>query len=163
MVKGKIEDPDYLAMLAQAREKANAVRSQKSAEKKKIKLAKDMEHQAPLAEAEAKLKRLTTASAETAAATPQSKTRVPRAVKPAPPPPPEEEEQDEYTESEGEEEQPPPPPPRSRKSHPQPIPQPRRTPARTQPHAEEDMPAGRPEYTAQQMRLMRAYQSLFDY
>ena len=54
MVKGKIEDPDYLAMLAQAREKANAVRSQKSQERKKIKLAKDMEHQAALADAEAK-------------------------------------------------------------------------------------------------------------
>lgn len=68
-VKGStITDENYLKILAQAREKALATRRAKADEKKKIKLAQDLEHQTKLKEAEEKLKDVTEAVVATKAA-----------------------------------------------------------------------------------------------
>lgn len=153
----KVEDPDYLAMLASAREKALAVRQQKAEEKKKIKLAKDLEHQQKLKEAEEKLKSLTTSSEEDDkplvkhTQKHKAKSRVIQEVN--------SETDEEYEESETEDEM---PPPKPRKA----VSQPRDVSTQKHKHIplhREKSIVGKPEMSIEQMRMMRAYQSLFDW
>ena len=132
----KITDTAYLEMLAKAREKANSIRKGKADEKKKIKLASDMEHQNKLQEAEDKLKNMTA---------PKEKK-----VKEKPPPPESssEDESEESEEESEEEEEAPPPPPKKIKKKPEP-----------EPVARKQQP--KQQMTHEQHKMMVAFKSLY--
>ena len=132
----KITDTAYLEMLAKAREKANSIRKGKADEKKKIKLASDMEHQNKLQEAEDKLKNMTA---------PKEK-KEKKEKKPPPPPESSSEDESEESEEESEEEEPPPPPKKIKKKlAPEPV-------TRKQPQQQ---------MTHEQHRMMVAFKSLY--
>ena len=92
----KIEDKAYLEMLKNARDKANAVRKAKADEKKRIKLANDIEHQQKVKEADEKIKKIVIK--------PEVVLDKKKKKKPAPPP----ESSSESEEESSEEDEPPP-------------------------------------------------------
>ena len=152
-VKGSVvTDEAYLKMLAGAREKANAVRKVKSDEKKKIKLAEQLEHQTKVMDAEEKLKRAAKASApsqkvdKVVEVEKSSKAKRPK----MPTPPSSENESEDYSSSESEEDEAPPPPPKPAKVARKPA----APPAQSRPQA-------RAPLTPQQRRMMEAMRSLY--
>ena len=152
----KVTDEAYLAMLAKARERANAVRKEKADEKKKIKLADELEHQKKVMDAERKIKGAFK-EPEEAEAEPPPKKKKP-AKRPVTPPSSESDSEADHSDSESEPEvESAPPPPKAKKvafkSKSAPIEQHSAAPQKSL--------AAQKTLTAQQRKMMSAYRSLY--
>ena len=150
----KIMDEKYLEMLAKAREKANAVRKAKADDKKKIKLAEQLEHHEKLAKADEKIKKAVGKPVEPAPAPVPVVAEKPKKKKPPPVPEPEPEtdsgsEDEDESGSEEEVSSPPPPPPPKPKT---------KAPAKPQAQAQAQAPK---QMTAAQHRMLMAFKSLY--
>ena len=144
----KIMDEKYLEMLAKAREKANAVRKAKADDKKKIKLAEQLEHHEKLAKADEKIKKAVNKPAEPAPA-PVVAEKPKKKKAPAPKPEPETDSGSEDEDESGSEEEvssPPPPKPKTK------------APAKPQAQAQAQAPK---QMTAAQHRMLMAFKSLY--
>ena len=155
-----ITDKGYLEMLAKAREKANAVRKAKSDEKKKIKLAEQLEHQKKLADAEDKIK--TAVAPKKSAPKEEVVPEKPAKINKSPPPPPPESVSESESESESETEsesdsveEAPPAAMRQPRAKPKPV-------VEKQPTRPVSAPLQRNQpMTPQQRKMMMAYRSLY--
>jgi hypothetical protein len=167
-VKGqKIEDPAYLEMLAKAREKANQVRQAKAEEKRKIKLAQQLEHEKAVAEANKKIEAIVAPKQVKAPPEP----RVKKTSRKTPAPESETEDESESdTETEEEYEEPPQKPSKPAKviTRPQTAPSaPMHVPVKESPRPNpepETLPRRPPSHqlTPHQQRVMQAYRSLYN-
>lgn len=173
----KITDPNYLACLAKAREKALLVRKQKAAERQEIQAAANFEHQQKLTAAREKLGTSKPATTEGTKSDPiqptkpaktekteipvrelalPAKTKAKPKKKPEPEPEPESESEAETSETESESsvESEPPPPRHKKSSKPsRSAPEPQQKPSRSDSH--------RP--SAEEMRYVQLHRSLFSF
>ena len=165
----KITDPNYLACLAKAREKALLVRKQKAAERQEIQAAANFEHQQKLTAAREKLGTSKPATTEGTKSDPiqptkpaktekTEKTKAKPKKKPEPEPEPESESEAETSETESESsvESEPPPPRHKKSSKPsRSAPEPQQKPSRSDSH--------RPSPSADDIKYMQLHRSLFGF